>query len=218
MIAQFLRQHHFLLRRLHSLTGIVPVGGYLLIHFFINSQAIRGSESFHAAVRFVNSLPLVHWLEVLFIFIPLYFHAIYGIYIAAQSRHNVTNYGYGRNWAFFLQRMTGIITLIYVTVHLWQFRIPKSLGAFGPYEGGDSMSGLPTYDVVHAAMSANWVALFTSVGVVSAVYHLCNGVSTFLITWGITVGPKSQRASQWVTGAAFVAISAWGLAIIFAFR
>lgn len=102
MLTEWLSRNHFALRRLHSLTGIVPVGGYLLIHLYTNSKVLEGAEAFDAAVRAIHALPGVHLLEWFGIFSPLYFHAAYGIYVAAQARHNITNYGYGRNWAFYL--------------------------------------------------------------------------------------------------------------------
>jgi len=33
----------FLLRRLHSLTGIVPIGAFLLEHFLSNAEAFKGA-------------------------------------------------------------------------------------------------------------------------------------------------------------------------------
>lgn len=214
----FLRRNHFLLRRLHSLSGIVPVGGFLLFHLFENFRASQGAEVYNEAVRAINSMPLVWALEIFVIFLPLYFHAIYGVYIALDAKYNVSNYGYGRNWAFVLQRVSGLVTLFWVTYHVFHFRIAKAFGAFGPHEGGTSMSGLPSFDVVAQAFSHPWIAILYGVGVVAAAYHLCNGVYTFLITWGITIGPKSQRISNIVTNAAFVAVSAMGIAAIFAFR
>lgn len=209
---EFFRRNHFLLRRLHSLTGIVPVGGFLLFHLYENSKALAGPEAYNASVRFINSLPLVWAMEIFIIFIPLYFHAIYGIYIAADSRNNVLNYGYGRNWAFYFQRLSGIITLFFVTYHLWHFRFQKFIGAYGPYVGGESMSGLPTFEIVREALSQPLVFAVYVVGVIASAYHLCNGVYTFLITWGITIGPKSQRVSNLITNAAFVLVSILGIA------
>lgn len=211
----FLRKNHFLLRRLHSLSGIVPVGGFLLIHLYENSKSLQSPEAYNEAVKMINSLPGVLFLEIFFIFLPLYFHAIYGIYVAMDSRHNVKDYGYGRNWAFFWQRVTGLFTLFFVTYHLWQFRFQKALGA---YDTGTSMPGQLDYHVVSKALSSNSMLAFYILGVVAAVYHLCNGVYTFLITWGITVGPKSQRISAIVTNIAFVLISALGIAAAIGFR
>ncbi len=214
----FFRRNHFLLRRLHSLTGIVPVGGFLLFHLFENYKASMGPEVYNESIRAINSLPMVWALEVFAIFIPLYFHSIYGIYIAADAKHNVSNYGYGRNWAFLFQRITGIITLFFVTYHIWHFRFQKLLGAYGPYQGGESMSGLPSFQIVSDALANPGIAALYAIGTIAAAYHLCNGVYTFLITWGITVGPKSQRVSSLVTNAAFVLVSAMGIAGLLAFR
>lgn len=213
---EFFRRNHFLLRRLHSLTGVAPVGGFLFIHFYTNYQAIYGAESFNSAVRAVNSLPGVYFMEIFFIFLPLYFHALYGIYIAAEAKHNVSEYGYGRNWAFFLQRITGIITLIFVTYHLWQFRFQKLIGAYAHHPG--EMAGLVTFEAVRDALANNLIAGVYIIGVVAAAYHLFNGLYTFLITWGITVGPKSQRVTNVVMNLGFVAMSVWGIIIIYAFR
>jgi succinate dehydrogenase / fumarate reductase, cytochrome b subunit len=215
---EFFRRNHFLLRRLHSLAGIVPVGGFLMFHLYENSHAMQGAEAFNEVVRSINAMPLVWAAEIFAIFLPLYFHALYGIYIATEAKHNVTNYGYGRNWAFYFQRISGIITLFFVTWHIWQFRIQKSLGAFGPHEGGTSMSGLPSFDVLQSAFRNNIVAVAYIIGITAAAYHLCNGIYTFLITWGITIGPKSQRVSNILTNAAFVGLSALGIVTVFAFR
>lgn len=212
----FLRKNHFLLRRLHSLTGIIPVGGFMLFHLFENSSALRGGpEAFNEVVKSINSMPALLFLEIVGIFLPLYFHAIYGIYIAMDSRHNVKEYSYGRNWAFFWQRITGIITLFFVTFHIWQFRFQKALGA---YDTGTANAGLPDFHVVAKALSNNLTMAFYIIGTVAAAYHLSNGIYTFLITWGITVGPKSQRISNIVTNALFVAVSALGIAAAIGFR
>ena len=57
---------------------------------------------------------------------------------------------------------------------------------------------------------------FYTAGILSAGFHLGNGLWTFLITWGITVGKRAQRISQWVTTAISVAMSVLGMAIIIA--
>jgi succinate dehydrogenase / fumarate reductase, cytochrome b subunit len=213
----FFRRNHFLLRRLHSLTGIIPVGGFLLFHFYENAKSLYGAEAYNEAVRFINSLPMVWALEIFGIFLPLYFHAIYGIYISMDAKHNVGNYGYGRNWAFYFQRLSGIITLFFVTYHIWHFRFQKLLGAYGPYLGGESMSGLPTFDIVKEGLSHPVVLAVYIIGIVASSYHLTNGIYTFLITWGITIGPKSQRVSNLVMNTAFVLVSALGLVSLVGF-
>jgi len=215
---EFLRRNHFLLRRLHSLSGIVPVGGFLLFHLYENSKALQGAEAYNETIRHINAMPLVWALEIFLIILPLYYHAVYGVYIAMDAKNNVTNYGYGRNWAFYLQRLTGLVTLVFVSWHIWEFRIQKLLGRYGEYVGGTSMSGLPDFKVVQADFLNNWIFAAYVIGIVAAAYHLTNGLYTFLITWGITIGPKSQRISNAITIAAFVGVSVLGIMAAVAFR
>lgn len=186
------------------------------MHLYSNFQAVKGADAFNDVVMTINSLPGVHFLEIFGIFLPLYFHALYGIYIAAEAKHNVSDYGYGRNWAFFFQRITGIITLVFVTYHVWQFRFQKLLGAYDLNPG--QMAGLPTFHDVAAAFANNIVAAVYIIGVVAAAYHLFNGIYTFLITWGITVGQRSQRVSNILTNLGFVGLSVLGILAVFAFR
>ena len=54
----------FLLRRLHSLTGIIPVGAFLLEHFFSNAFATKGPEAYTKQVGLLTSLPFVVGLEL----------------------------------------------------------------------------------------------------------------------------------------------------------
>ena len=62
----------FVLRRLHSLSGIVPVGAFLFEHILIsNSTAISGPEAYARQVSFLANLPLVFFLELFGIWLPI---------------------------------------------------------------------------------------------------------------------------------------------------
>src|SRR5436305_9906466 len=74
--------HEFLLRRLHSLSGIVPVGVFLLEHIlYSNAIATQGPAAYAKQVRFLGSLPFVITLEAFGIWLPILFHALYGFWI-----------------------------------------------------------------------------------------------------------------------------------------
>ena len=58
--------HSFFWRRLHSLSGIVPVGAFLVEHILVsNATAINGPEAYANQVKFLGNLPLVLFLEAL---------------------------------------------------------------------------------------------------------------------------------------------------------
>ena len=62
-----------------------------------------------------------------------------------------------------------------------------------------------------------WFVIY-AVGLIAAVYHFANGLCTFCITWGITVGVGARkRVSVAATGLGAVMLI-WGLLSLAAFR
>ncbi|MYL34195.1 succinate dehydrogenase [Pontibacillus yanchengensis] len=196
----------FLYRRLHSLLGVIPVGIFLIQHLVVNHFATRGPEAFNSAAHFMENLPFRIVLELFIIFIPLYFHAIYGVYIAFTSKNNVSSYGYFRNWMFYLQRISGIITLIFVTWHVWETRIQAGLGNVEV-----------NYALMENILENPFMLVFYIIGVISTTFHFANGLWSFLVSWGITMSPRSQVISTYVTLGIFVLLSYVGVAAILAF-
>ncbi|MCK6257975.1 succinate dehydrogenase cytochrome b558 subunit [Fictibacillus sp. KIGAM418] len=196
---------NFNTRRLHSLLGVIPVGLFLLQHLVVNNFATRGAESFNNAANFMGHLPFRYVLEAVIIFIPLYFHAIYGLYITFTAKNNASRYGYFRNWMFLLQRVTGVITLIFVSWHVWETRIAAAFGAE------------VNFSMMQDILSSPFMVAFYLVGVLSAVFHFANGLWSFFVSWGLTVSPRSQRVSTYVTMAVFLALAFVSVRTIFAF-
>lgn len=195
----------FFNRRLHSLLGVIPVGIFLIQHLVVNNFATKGPEAFNKAAHFMEGLPFRYVLETFIIFLPILFHAIYGLYIAFTAKNNVSNYGYFRNWMFLLQRVSGVVTLIFIAWHVWETRIQVFFGAEVNYE---MMANI----VDNPAMLAFYI-----VGILSTVFHFANGLWTFGVSWGLTVTPRSQRISTYVTLGIFVALAFVGVRAILAF-
>ena len=114
--------YSFVLRRLHSLSGIVPIGAFLIEHFISNSEATKGVQAYNDQVKFLTNLPFVHVLEWVFIFLPLLYHGIYGLYIWYKGDSNVGEYPWTGNWLYTSQRWTGIIAFIYIAYHVIDMR------------------------------------------------------------------------------------------------
>lgn len=202
-------ERSFLNRRLHSLLGVIPVGFFLIEHLYTNFMMTQGLDAFVEQVNWLWGIPFLAVLEVVFIFIPLLYHAIYGLYIAYQARNNVTNFSTFRNIMFFLQRVTGVITLVYIVWHVWQTRVQQFIHNF-------SAEGLAEHT---AAILHNPITLtLYIIGLIAAVFHFSNGMWSFLVSWGVTVGPRAQMISTWVWGFVFVAVSFMGVASLLAFH
>lgn len=195
----------FFNRRLHSLLGVIPVGLFLVQHLVVNQFATRGEESFNTAAEFMANLPFRLALEVFLIYLPLLFHAIYGLYIAFTAKNNTSRFGYFRNWMFMLQRVTGVITLVFVAWHVWETRVAAAFGAE------------VNFQMMENILSNPFMFWFYVIGVISAIFHLANGLWSFMVSWGITVTPRSQVISTYVTIGIFIALSIVGIRALTAF-
>ena len=71
--------------------------------------------------------------------------------------------------------------------------------------------------MMNEILSNPWMLAFYIVGVISATFHLANGIWSFLVSWGITQSPKSQRIATYVTLVIFLALSVVGVQALLAF-
>jgi succinate dehydrogenase cytochrome b subunit len=197
--------HAFFNRRLHSLLGVIPVGVYLTLHLVVNHFATKGVEAYNSAVEFMGNLPFLIFLEIFVIYLPILYHAIYGLYVAFTAKSNVNNFNTFRNWMFVLQRITGVIILIFIVWHVWETRVAAAFGADVNFEMMENIVSNP------------FMLGFYIVGIVSAVFHFANGLWSFCVSWGITVTPRSQQISTYITMGIFVVLSIIGVRAILAF-
>ena len=199
-------KHQHFFRKLHSLSGIIPVGVFLMVHLSVNFTATYGEDAYNKASAIMVNLPFKMFLETFIIFVPLLFHGLYGAYIAFQAKNNVLRYKYARNWQFYLQRLSGLITLAFLIWHVWETKISYEL--YGGEMG---------YDFMANVVSSPLVLVLYIIGIVAATYHFSNGIWTFLITWGVTISPKSQKVFSYITFGIFLVITYIGIRAIMAF-
>ena len=197
----------FALRRLHSLAGIIPVGVFLIEHLYLNSYALKGPAAYNKVVGTMQGIPYLIPIELLLILLPLFFHGIYGLWITWSSSANLSSFPYYRNWLYYGQRVAGVITFLFVCYHFYTLRLQAAL--FGTEV---------SFQRVVSQLHNPAVFLLYVVGTLAAIYHFSNGLFTFCITWGLTVGPRSQRVAGIVFSIAFVAIAVLGVNSLVAFR
>ncbi|MBT2735820.1 succinate dehydrogenase cytochrome b558 subunit [Neobacillus sp. C211] len=195
----------FVYRRLHSLLGVIPIGIFVIQHLIVNHYATVGVESFNKAANFMGNLPFRYVLETVIIYLPILFHAIYGLYIAFTAKNNASQYGFFRNWMFMLQRVSGVITLIFITWHVWETRVAAAFG------------NEVNFQMMQDILSSPFMFAFYVIGIISAIFHFANGLWSFFVSWGITVSPRSQVISTYVTIVIFLALSYVGVTTLLAF-
>jgi len=168
---------------------VFPVGVFLVSHLWRNARALRGQVAFDAAVRDINHLPLLPLIELFGNFVPLAFHALYGVKLAFDGRPNVGRYPFSKNWLYTLQRVSGIVAFAFIGWHLWEFRVAKLMGrmstdAFYPTLAehlSSTTAGVPILAVVYL------------VGIAASTFHFANGLRTFAFGWGVCITRRSQR-------------------------
>lgn len=221
--ASFIARHDFLIRRLHSLSGLIPVGGYMIVHLLVNASVLESPNTFQKNVYQIHSLgsllPLVEWT---FIFIPILFHAIVGVAIIAGGMPNTGNYPYAANRRYTLQRITGMVAFVFIALHVfhmhgwfhnsyWVDRVVHPLGGgqFRPYNAVSTAG--------EALQNGLWVTVYL-IGILACVYHLANGIWTMGITWGVWISPAAQKRALNVCTVFGVLLAIVGLSALFGMR
>jgi succinate dehydrogenase / fumarate reductase cytochrome b subunit len=219
----FLARNDFLIRRLHSLSGLIPVGAYMVVHLVVNASVINGDATFQNQVlnihKFGALLPAIEWT---FIFIPILFHAIVGVWIVAEGLPNPHQYPLGANYRYTLQRATGMIAFFFIALHVFHMHgwfhneswlryvvDPFGGGQFKPYNA-TSTAGL-------ALQSTVIVAIYV-IGVLACIFHLANGIWTMGITWGVWTSERAQRRALRVCAAFGILLTVVSAAALFGMR
>lgn len=208
-------RHYFLLRRLHSLTGVFPIGLFLIFHLTTNASVLwgmldsrkgaglqeRGVVTFQHEVDFIHSTPFLLMIEIFGLWLPIAFHSILGIYYARTGRSNTTRYAYQSNWRYRWQRITGYVGVLFIFYHVatlrwgWSFLTPGGTKWSAEY-AASTLSTILRGSADGSSSFTYWGVIISSfyvIGVIAMVYHFANGLWTAAITWGITVSEQAQR-------------------------
>lgn len=203
----------FVLHKLHSLSGVLPIGLFMVQHLILNSYSLRGPEEFNAVAKVIGYLPFVALVEIGVIFVPILFHSIYGFMITAEMRANVGIYQYGRNWLYWLQRWSGVAAFFYMVFHIYSTTVTRRLyefnnpGALGHELGFSAIS----YDAMAWRLADPLYLALYIVGISMAVFHFANGLFNFGIRWGITIGATAQKVSALIWSGMGIALLIVGL-------
>jgi len=200
----------FVLRRLHSLTGVFPIGAFLIEHYVSNAYATNGVQAYNKQVEFLTSVPFVWALEWLFIYIPILYHSLYGFYIWYRGDSNVgADYPWLGNWMYTAQRWTGGIAFVYMTYHVWTMRFSGVHILSNPDAGFTKV-----YD---AFASSGLVVAFYFVGIIAASWHFAYGLWLFAAKWGLVSGDNGRRKFGYVCLVIGIGMVAIGVATMVAF-
>jgi succinate dehydrogenase / fumarate reductase cytochrome b subunit len=198
----------FIWHKLHSLTGIFPIGFFLVQHLIANSYVLRGPRVYNTVVAAYAYLPFVAVLEVTLIYIPILYHSIYGFYISAYGSPNVGTYPYLRNWMYTLQRISGVVMFFFIGFHVWNTSLQKYLL---DWQGDKDPARVVQYVSLAHQMANPWMYAFYIVGVTATVFHFAYGIWGFCIRWGLTISARSQKSLAYLCAGIFFIFTGMGL-------
>lgn len=194
----------YILRKLHSLSGIIPVGAFLAEHFWSNSAALVSPDKYNETSQALQTIPFRVFVEWAFIFVPILYHGGYGVYIWWRGQSNVSDYPWVKNWVYTLQRYTGLIAFVYIGWHVYTQRWLTN--------------GMSSYDEVAGQMQDTFTFVFMIVGVVASSFHLGVGIWNFLCKWGLAATARAQRVAGQFGVVVAVIFSVVGVLIVLSFR
>jgi len=197
--ASLFGRHEFFIRRLHSLTGLLPVGGYLVFHLATNASILDGVGTYQYRVDQIHSLgpTTILLLEWPLIFLPILFHGVVGVFIVCRGKRNVVHYPHLANIRYTLQRWTGMIAFVFILWHVFQMHGWFKFEAWEEWVakplGGDQFDPEHAFSAAKIIQSSVLMLAAYAIGVAACVYHFTNGVWTTGITWGLWTSPRAQH-------------------------
>jgi succinate dehydrogenase / fumarate reductase cytochrome b subunit len=216
-------RHDFVIRRAHSLLGLVPLGGYLVFHLFTNAAIFDGAKTYQHRSDQIHVLgpSTIFLLEWTLIFLPLLFHAAIGTMIVTRGKRNVWNYSFFDNWRYTLQRLSGVVALVFVFWHVFEMhgwvRWPWWIANIIEPLGGARFDPLAAPLTAAATIQRSpWIIALYAVGVIASVYHLANGLVSMGMTWGVWTSERARRRMLWPAAVVCAGLSVVGLAALWA--
>src|SRR6478672_1279162 len=198
----------FILRKLHQITPIVPLGVFYFVHIYTNSTSMSGPRVFDEHVQDIHNMPYLLFIEILGIFVPLLYHSVYGIIISREARVNVGHYSYARNWFYIIQRISGAFLFFFLIFHILNFRFGMIPGLnTTPVAGHADLA----YSIVANEFKSDAIFFVYVLGVLATAWHLAYGFFLFAIDWGIVIGEKAQKVALYASLALAVFLGVVGI-------
>jgi succinate dehydrogenase / fumarate reductase, cytochrome b subunit len=195
-------------RRLHSISGVVPIGAFLAFHLWTNAAALEGADAYNAAARRLQQLPLAVVLEIVLIALPIFFHGIYGFYIAATETTGQPGRGPARRALATFQRATGVAAFAFILFHLWTTRLIQL----------EDHGSLDLFRLMQSSLASPWIRAAYAAGIVAAAGHFSTGIWTFCETWNLVPGGRGRFAVAMAAAGLFLVLTGLGVASLSAFR
>jgi succinate dehydrogenase / fumarate reductase cytochrome b subunit len=180
-------------RRVFSLSGVVPLGFFLVLHVWASASALRGQDAYVARVESLGRVPLAGVLEVAFVLLPLAFHAVYGVWFMRQPVVPRPEPLASRALAI-TDRVAAGLALVFIVWHFVEYRWPVLRG---------TTSARESYTLLVWRLSSTWHgfparAMFMLLGALATVFHFVVGMFCWCVRTGLLVTRTQKVRAAWV--------------------
>jgi succinate dehydrogenase / fumarate reductase cytochrome b subunit len=190
------------LARAFSLSGVVPLGAFLVVHLAANARGIAGERALGEMARRLERIPALALVEALLVFAPLALHAGIGLWLVVARRSLGPRTPYPRAIGIAV-RVTGVLALAFLAMHLpeLRFRTP------GQRPDGALLSTLLAADLSSMRGGLPLRAVAYLLGTACVCFHFAAGL------WGFFAGTprgddaRARRLAAW--WAAAVGATMW---------
>lgn len=172
-------------RRLMSLSGVVPLGFFLLAHTWANASALRGQDAYVRTVDALEHVPLIVVVEIALVWVPLAYHVIYGLWM---MRAGITEPSpYSRRLAI-TNRVAAVVALAFIVWHVWEYRVAAARG----------LDPRAFYATLAWRLSSTWHAfpvraVLYLFGLAATVFHFALGAWSYGVTSGFLASKREKR-------------------------
>jgi len=207
-------------RRAFSLSGVVPLGAFIVLHLAFNARALWGGWAFARTVDALDRAPGLPLVESLLVFAPLVFHGALGLWLVATRRTLAPAAPYPQGIRIAM-RATGVAVLAFLALHLSAIRFHLR----GTRLGGAELATLLDAQFSTTWHGVPWQGLVYLAGTACVTFHFACGLWGFYAT--TRTGRESARRRRiagwgalglgllmWATFADVVVLRATGAALV----
>jgi succinate dehydrogenase / fumarate reductase cytochrome b subunit len=162
----------FFLKRLHTLTGVLPLGAYLILHLWQNLSVLGGFEFFSERLKSSSTQSI---LTLVFVLIPLAVHVVLGLLRLYISGNTLGHSRQSGNVRYLLQRVSAVVGGAFLLWHIWQAR---------QLEGAQAWREM----LVFPGMAFAYL-----IGGLAVIFHYCNGLWSAALSLGFLQDKKMQQ-------------------------
>jgi succinate dehydrogenase / fumarate reductase cytochrome b subunit len=189
------------LRRAFSLSGVLPLGAFLVFHLSVLARGLSGDAALARAIDALHASRGLGVIEVAFVYVPLLVHGAIGVRLVVRRDVFVEPSPYSPP-AMAALRATGMVAAVFLLWHLWDL----GFGFRGSRADGGTLATLLAARLSSTRFGIPWrgVAYLFAVGCV--VFHFVAGA------WGVYA--RSPRGHDYPRRRRNTAILAGALGVV----